>query len=219
MEILSTPRPAANVPSPTSPKPQISSDFDTFLRMLTAQMKNQDPLNPVDSTDFATQLATFSAVEQAVTTNDLLRALSAQLGAAGLSDMATWVGKEVRVAAPAYFDGGPITIYPNPLPQAQSGEIVVRDMTGFEVQRVPVPAASDALQWTGTDARGYPMVHGAYEFTYVSLVDGQPIGATPVEVYSQVTEVRSDMGQITLIMKGGIAVAAQDVTALREAGL
>ena len=41
-----------------------SSDFETFLKMLTVQMQNQDPLNPVESTDYAVQLATFSGVEQ-----------------------------------------------------------------------------------------------------------------------------------------------------------
>ena len=53
-------------------KPKISSDFETFLRMLTVQMQNQDPLNPIQSSDFAVQLATFSGVEQQVRTNDLL---------------------------------------------------------------------------------------------------------------------------------------------------
>ena len=39
-----------------------SSDYETFLKMLTVQMQNQDPLNPVESSDFAAQLATFSSV-------------------------------------------------------------------------------------------------------------------------------------------------------------
>ena len=54
----------------------IGSDFDTFLKLLTTQMKNQDPLNPIDSTDYATQLATFSGVEQQTRTNQLLESLS-----------------------------------------------------------------------------------------------------------------------------------------------
>ncbi|MEO0916622.1 MAG: flagellar hook capping FlgD N-terminal domain-containing protein, partial [Pseudomonadota bacterium] len=92
----------------------ISSDFDTFLQMLTAQMQYQDPLNPIESTDFATQLATFSNVEQAVLTNDLLKDLTAQMNSSGLADMAAWVGKEARAAAPAFFDGEPLTLAPNP---------------------------------------------------------------------------------------------------------
>ena len=79
----------------------ISADFETFLKMLTVQMQNQDPLNPIDSADYAVQLATFSGVEQQVQTNDLLKGLAASLGAAGLSEMAGWVGMEARTAAPA----------------------------------------------------------------------------------------------------------------------
>ena len=62
-----------------STRSQISSDFDTFLKMLTAQMQNQDPFNPIDSTDYATQLATFSGVEQQTRTNDLLTNLGSQI--------------------------------------------------------------------------------------------------------------------------------------------
>ena len=84
----------------------ISSDFDTFLQMLTVQLKNQDPLNPVEGADYAVQLATFSGVEQQVQTNDLLRDLAAQMSGTGIAQLATWVGKEARVVAPAVFDGG-----------------------------------------------------------------------------------------------------------------
>ena len=51
---------------PTSQEASISSDFETFLKMLTAQIKNQDPLKPMDSSEFATQLATFPSLEQQV---------------------------------------------------------------------------------------------------------------------------------------------------------
>ncbi|MEX6504989.1 flagellar hook assembly protein FlgD [Jiella sp. M17.18] len=47
-------------------------DYNAFLTLLVAQMKNQDPLNPTDSTQFVSQLASFSSVEQAVQTNTKL---------------------------------------------------------------------------------------------------------------------------------------------------
>ena len=106
---------------------QIGSDFEVFLQMLTAQMKYQDPLNPVDSTDYATQLATFSGVEQAVLTNDLLKSLTTQMGTGGLIDMAGLVGKEVRSTADVYFEGEPITLMPSQTVASDSAELVVRD--------------------------------------------------------------------------------------------
>ena len=51
---------AANATAMTGGNSNISADFETFLKMLTVQMQNQDPLNPVDSSDYATQLATFT---------------------------------------------------------------------------------------------------------------------------------------------------------------
>ncbi|MEM1422077.1 MAG: flagellar hook capping FlgD N-terminal domain-containing protein, partial [Pseudomonadota bacterium] len=50
----------------------ITSDFDMFLQLLTAQLENQDPLDPADPTEFVAQLATFSSVEQQISTNDKL---------------------------------------------------------------------------------------------------------------------------------------------------
>jgi len=58
----------------------IASDFETFLKMLTAQARYQDPLEPIDSTEYSAQLAQFSMVEQQVQGNDLLTAMQAQLG-------------------------------------------------------------------------------------------------------------------------------------------
>jgi flagellar basal-body rod modification protein FlgD len=70
-------------PNQTTRSKALTSDFETFLRMLTVQMKNQDPLNPIESSDFAVQLATFSGVEQQVKTNDLLTKLADSFGGSG----------------------------------------------------------------------------------------------------------------------------------------
>ncbi len=112
--------PQTSAPSSTSSSSSLSTDFETFLVMLTAQMENQDPLNPLDSQDFATQLATFSGVEQQVKTNDLLSALNSQLLTSGMGDMASWVGMEARMATPAYFDGSPVEIVANPIASTSS---------------------------------------------------------------------------------------------------
>lgn len=50
-------------------------DYDAFLRLLTTQLTNQDPLNPMDNTEYVAQLATFSEVEQSIQTNQMLETL------------------------------------------------------------------------------------------------------------------------------------------------
>jgi len=77
--------PAAALEQGVTSSSVISSDFETFLIMLTTQMENQDPLNPIESSDYAVQLATFSSVEQQVLTNDLLGTLSEQMGPMGMA--------------------------------------------------------------------------------------------------------------------------------------
>ncbi|WP_342069166.1 flagellar hook capping FlgD N-terminal domain-containing protein [Yoonia algicola] len=206
-------------PEVASTTAQISSDFETFLKMLTAQMQYQDPLNPVDSTDYATQLATFSGVEQAVLTNDLLRSLSTQMTTGELVEMAALVGKEVRTQGPAYFDGQPMTLLPTRTVASDSAELVVRNAAGDELQRQPIPPGAETVQWAGVGPNGAPMPAGVYQFEIQSTSNGQVIAQNPVASYNTVNEVRLEAGVTMLVLSGGITVASDQVTALRDADL
>ncbi|WP_240722871.1 flagellar hook capping FlgD N-terminal domain-containing protein [Poseidonocella sp. HB161398] len=78
MPLIETPPSAPTTTTQNSTEPKsantdTNSDFDTFIKILTSQIKNQDPANPLDSTELATQLATFSGVEQQVLTNKILQ--------------------------------------------------------------------------------------------------------------------------------------------------
>ncbi len=198
----------------------LSSDFDTFLKMLTVQMQNQDPLNPIDSTDYAVQLATFSGVEQQVRTNDLLADLAARMATGGMAEMAGWVGMEARAAVPARFDSANvITLAPRPLAIADRAELVVTDNWGTEVDRREIPVSDDLYDWNGLSSRGTPLPAGNYRFELVSYSQGDAITKAPVEVYARVREIRSENGQTVLILQGGGEVGPGDVTALRDPDL
>lgn len=203
------------VPKSGTSEAVISSDFDTFLKMLTVQMQNQDPLNPTDSAEYAQQLATFSGVEQAVLTNDLLSALMVQMNTTGMAQMADWVGKEARAATPSYFDGSPITIAPNPAAIADKVELVVTDANGVVVQRSEIPKSADSFEWAGVGAGGSPLPNGVYTFTIVSYSNGEIALSEIADVYSRVEEVRSENGESILMLRGGIAVPATQISALR----
>ena len=194
----------------------ISSDFETFLKMLTTQMENQDPLNPVESSDFAVQLATFSGVEQQVQTNSLLSALSTQMGTNSMAQFAGWVGMEARVAAPVLYQGQPITVIPQPEATADRATLVVKDSTGATAQRLDLSVSGDPYTWSGLNESGIPLQDGLYSFSVESYSNDTLLGTTPAEVYSTVTEARISNGVTTLVLEGGAEVPTTSVTALRN---
>lgn len=208
---------AASSPIPSAAKPAaLTSDFETFLRMLTAQARFQDPLEPIDSTEYAAQLAQFSMVEQQVLTNDTLQALLAHMGLQNPASLAAWVGMEARVVAPVAFDGRPVTIAPEVAPGASAATLVVLTESGSEVQRLRLPLQPGTLEWAGVDDSGRPFPAGIYRFEVESLSNGTVIRTEPVAVYARVTETQLREGAVVLILEGGQAVPAEAATGLRE---
>jgi len=211
----------APTPAQTAIAPKISglsSDFDTFLKMLTAQAKYQDPLDPVDSSQYASQLAQFSMVEQQVVTNKALAEMVSQLGGSDISTLANWVGMEARAITPAYFDGSPITISPNPASVADRVELVVFDDKGDVVQRNVIPVSAEPLEWAGVDDDGNPLPAGTYSFSVESFTGDKLILKEQAEIYGRVTEAQILNGDIVLILEGGQAILSSSVTGLRDPG-
>lgn len=204
-------------PTATKPAAAISSDFETFLKMLTVQMRNQDPLNPVEGADYAVQLATFSGVEQQVQTNDLLKSLTSSLSTDGLASLAGWIGKEVPAATPTHFDGSPQTLVIERPDKATDLMIEVRDSGGRIVERINVPEHSKTVQWLGATPAGAPMPTGTYSFQTIALADGSPLSQKATPVYQRVTEVGTGPNGGQLTLASGESVAVTRVTALREA--
>ena len=198
-----------------APKQRISSDFDTFLKMLTAQMQNQDPLNPIESADYATQLATFSGVEQQMLTNDLLTSLGGQMAVLGMSQLAGWVGQEARANAPVWMDGDPVTMQLSPAIGADRAVLVVRNASGALVSREDVPITPGLYDWLGGDAAGDPLPEGRYTLSLESFSGETLLGESPVESYARIIEARNGPSGATLVLEGGVEVPSSFITALR----
>lgn len=194
----------------------VNSDFETFLKMMTVQMKNQDPLDPIKSEDFSVQLATFSGVEQQVLTNELLTSMMSQLTATGMTQYAGWVGMEARAPMPASFQGAPVEVFSKPVATADSVNLVVSDANGDEVRRMAIPPLSESVEWNGIRDDGSFAAGGEYSFTIESYSAGELLSVQTGEVYGRVVEARSGSGQTTLITSGGAEIAANLVTGLRE---
>lgn len=221
------PAPTSDTPTPDPTRPGssppagnkrsvLSSDFETFLKMLTAQARYQDPLEPLDSTEYAAQLAQFSMVEQQVKTNETLAGLVERMGGSGLTSLAGLVGLEARAPGPVDFQGTPLSLSWTPRPGAQRADLVVTDANGTLVQRVPVAPDDSTAVWAGLRPDGTPYPSGTFEFSVESFSGTELIGSDPVQVYGQVREAQLHEDEVKLILHDGRAVPAKSVTALRQ---
>ena len=203
----------------TAQKTTLNSDFETFLKMLTVQMQNQDPLNPIESSEYAVQLATFSSVEQQVLTNDLLTALDNRMGMMGMAQLSGWVGMEATASTPIAFTGPSQTLRVSLPNGADRAEMVVHDASGEEVMRRAVPAGVTTLEFDGLQPDGRLLPFGTYKVEVESCWGVLPLGAVPAETHGLVVEAQNRNGETLLVMQSGQTVPASDVTSLRDPDL
>lgn len=196
----------------------LSSDFETFLKMLTVQLENQDPLNPVDSADYAVQLATFSSVEQQVLTNDLLTSLTASMTGGNIGLLGQWVGMDVRAGNAAQFNGDAIELVAPENPAADQRILVVRTEGGEIATRVNISTSGQNLSWDGTLADGAQAETATYRFSIETLKNGTLLSSEDASTYNRVREAVVENGQTKLILDGGIAISPNEVSALRSPG-
>ncbi|MFD1794776.1 flagellar basal body rod modification protein [Paracoccus aurantiacus] len=189
-------------------------DFETFLKMLTAQIQNQDPLNPMEGADFAVQLATFSGVEQQVRTNDLLSDMAGQFGADSLSTYSSWIGKQVRTTGEVYFGDDPLVMEIAPDPTADRVVLVTKDSYGRRISAEDIGTGEGLVEWFGVGSDGNRLTKGLYSFTVESYRGDQLLAESSVPSYSTVHEVQRNSGQISFLLEGGATAGLDDIDAV-----
>jgi len=153
---------------------------DSFLRLLVAQLQHQDPLNPMESSEFTAQLAQFSSLEQLFTINDNLEVLTETENGQVPENLLDYIGKEVKSAENAItvYDGkasgGAYTL-------AASGDVFISilDGEGSEIRTIykrdQEPGEYD-FYFDGKDNLGYPVPDGEYAFAVQAFdSEGSPI--------------------------------------------
>lgn len=199
---------------------QLSEDYTQFLTLLTAQISNQDPLAPMDSTQFVSQLAQLSQVEQAVQSNSNLEGLSAQIANLAMAAGPNMLGRSVTVSSNGIemIGGFSDTFYELPV-AANSVSAEIRDPTGFLVRTMSGLSGEAGvdipLGWDGKDDIGQPVLEGNYTVT-IQATDGQG-EALPAFTYrgADVQEVTFIDGQVSYLLSGGETVSASSIIAIR----
>jgi flagellar basal-body rod modification protein FlgD len=150
----------------TSDRARLSDNYDTFLVLLTAQLQNQDPLSPMDSTQFTQQLVQYSQVEQQIRTNEQLEALVAQYRAASTGAALSYLGKDAIIEADDTYlvNGQANWAYDLPA-TAETMTIRVLDASGRTVYTTTGAARGEGehlFAWDGTTTSGETAPDGVY---------------------------------------------------------
>jgi flagellar basal-body rod modification protein FlgD len=204
---------AAEKPSGSAPFSS-GSDFTMFLKMLTTQMQNQNPLNPVEAADFAVQLATFSGVEQQVQTNQLLARLT-ERSISG--DLAAWLGADVAAGSTTVVGQSDIHLH---LPTATAGatrrDVVFRTPAGQEVLRLGV-STSQTSAWIDPKADGAsPVLPGSYVTEVEDFANGDLLTKMAAPHFARVEEVQKTPSGAVLVLDTGTSIDPIAVIAIRK---
>jgi flagellar basal-body rod modification protein FlgD len=182
----------------TQARQTLSANMDTFLRLLTAQLQNQDPLSPMDTNQFTQQLVMYSQVEQQIQTNDNLSSLIALQKSAAGSNAVSYLGRT------AYTQGGDTSLadgaanwrytMPN---DAATVTLTVADANGKTVYTTTGEGdlGDHDFTWDGKNSAGVAQANGTYTLSIAAkAADGTALTPT-VEGVGVVKEI--DMSSAT----------------------
>ncbi|SJM55377.1 Flagellar basal-body rod modification protein FlgD [Brevundimonas diminuta 3F5N] len=154
----------------------LASNFQTFLSLLTTQLKNQDPLSPVDSNEFTAQLTQMAGVEQQLLTNDLLTGLLKAQQGDGLTGAAQYIGKDATaVWAATRFEDGEANWSYELAADATDATLQVLDASGKVVWSGPAPDKTNGMhdfKWDGKTTGGGQVDDGGVYTLKVVAKDG-----------------------------------------------
>jgi flagellar basal-body rod modification protein FlgD len=197
---------------------QLTGNFNTFLTLLTTQLKNQDPTSPMDSSQFTQQLVAFSQVEQQINTNQNLQTLISQGQSANGAYAMSYLGRTVSVAGgPGALDGGKADWTYNLGNQSAATTLNITNANGAVVYSAAGETASGShdFAWDGTDANGNQLPDG----TYTLKVDAKAADGTAVQaaVSSKGVVNEVDMsGANPMLMIGPMSVPPSSVTTVAQ---
>lgn len=196
--------------------------FDTFLKLLVTQLQNQDPLNPMEGTEFTSQIAQFSQLEQTMQGNAHLEKLTESRDY-GLQALAVGtIGRDVLMpGSSGAMADGEMTFGFKLDDRASRVEIEILDSSGRTVRTLNGDTTSGAhtVTWDGKNDDGDVLADGTYRLRINALdVEGTKMDAG-LYTYGLVSEVTNDgSGNVSVATTDGRTAKFEDVLSIRAFG-
>jgi len=170
----------------TQAKNSTEETKDRFLSLLVAQMKNQDPLNPLDNAQVTSQLAQLSTVQGIENMNATLQSLASSMGVSQMAEAANLIGRGVLVPGN--------TVSPTELEDvigfdlsrpADQVSVSILDAAGNQIRKMELGSRSEGvnvLAWDGLTDRGAAASAGEYTFKIEATQGGQEVSQTDLHL-------------------------------------
>ncbi len=208
---------ATTTSAATTSRASIANNFDTFLLLLTTQLKNQNPLDPLDTNQFTQQLVQFAGVEQQIRSNESLEALVNLNKTSQLSTAMNYVGATVTAeGATSALKSGVATWYVT-APRAASATINIADSTGNVVYThdTTLEAGTNGFSWDGKMSNGQTAPEGQYTIK-INAKDASGQGVTISTQFSGVVDAVDLSGSEPLLMVGTALLSLDKVKAVQK---
>ena len=192
---------------------------ERFLQLLTAQLANQDPMNPLEDKDFIAQLAQFSLLEQGVAANQHLDFLGMSMAALVNAQLPSLIGKDIVATGDTVevTHGDPTSLRYGLDGDATEVSLVVLDSDGEAVRTVTLggmEAGQHEYEWDGRNDDGSVVPEGTYRIE-VHAKKGEETVGTTTRLSGRVTGLDFSSGYAEL-MVGGVRVLPADIIEVRS---
>lgn len=187
---------------------------DRFLNLLVAQMKNQDPLNPLDNAQVTSQLAQLSTVQGIENMNTTLAALAASLGVNQMAQAANLIGRAVLVPGNAVSPAEMEDVIGFELSRpADKVTVDIHDAAGGVVRSLELGPREDGvnvLSWDGLTSSGAAAPAGQYSFTVIAVQGGLSVSSTALNLGAVNSVSQNDQG-VQLNLAGNKSVGYAEI--------
>lgn len=197
---------------------KLGDDLNRFLSLLITQLQNQDPLNPMDSTEFTSQLVQFASVEQQIKTNaNMEKLLNLQQGSQ-VADLVGFIGTTIEATGDKVpLENGKAQFTYDLPANTKSTTISIRNAAGLTVYTGDGDTSSGrhTFTWDGKSVGGFQNPDGAYTAIVIALDAQNKLVTAKQTVFGRVTGAGVDGGNISLFL-GDVTTSMDKVLAVKE---